>query len=1707
MANKVKQTNTSVNKKKRKFRLKKSARRTIASLSIASAVIVAAIPVGRVSAEGDSTFPAPGSSVPTLDVVLENYKYCNDSLVKDLKIDIKETYTSETTGWFWGKNNDNIDREVYQDDISDEFTIVASIEDYSDLPSSDDLLTDVTDLIVDDGVSDNEIDDVNGSSDPEINDDNTVSPDDETGTDDETTDDPLNDETDDINDPDEPVLDESVSDNDLDSVSDNDITLEGTEFEEELEVTGGPFDPTSIIIADRDKSEVTPGYAFPIKQDAFGDPVSRVISNSNGTYTYYLMDTDRESSGMVPYKNNPVPLYEMAKVDADYDCVVNYLGDNNAYEFNSNVVLGNCVGHMEPDEILHDPYIVWEGDIPFLYTEIMRVTDDRMENVNCYIQVCKRRIKFDLYDDETPEERNLRKQSITVTSDLDEVNIFENENFYAFSTFYEIKYINDKAFGGKMTNVSSIQIPRGVRKIGKEAFKDCNGLSEIILDANLQSLGVEAFSGCSRLSTITIKDPSSLMYIGDGAFAYTGISSVVLPASVKTIGSGAFYGCSNLDDSIDENNCMFRNHTGVEKIDLGSFVFANCKSLRNIKLYKNIQTIGNGVDPKTTGEGTFAGCTNLEHVWLPEYFGMSGGQTVFAPGTFYMAGTNSLKWVRVGNRNDGHNATFTDGMFITPDHSSDTLDATVPQEFAIWGPTPSSTTEAYKYAKRNSNTYMWEEPEGVMNYELTDRGYKFIFNQYGEITGVKVDKDYLDNYVGTDKEKDMSPTLRIPNNIGGIDITKINNKALYGFTSVENHIDKVKCPEKIVIPENINRIGESAFEMCATDSLKEVEINTNGVEIQDNAFAANPIMKNVCFTQVVAGGETSIGDKCFYNCPQLETIEFRNDSYDGDNYNDVNIVSVGTDAFKTMRPAGKSFTYAPYGETLAENCWLVIKGDFYAEDNSSPYMPYEFSTQDNRVSNVNNSYITYTSGNPQNIVTRYDTTLNDGAGGVSVIKYPTLETLIGYDSDSKPISIHDLAKRREAGGDMLQNEIDIVNSCQSILVPHLVDCIDKAGNNLAGKDNEYFNFINDPEGCGHGTKAVTFVNVKQLPDNGPLNSVDELLDYEGTFSYNETLRTVTFQDDVKDLGTLPFFKSPNLENVLFWGDATSEEASPENPKFWCTNGIVYSDDGTNVYIEEVLTGRGYTFGSALIDANNDEDISRVTAIRPGAFNNCKNISEVDLKSATKLKTIPDYCFSGCNLLGQVTLPPSIKNIKNYAFMDMKRLPDNSNYDLNNGQDSSIDHIKVYVYGSEVGLSDNAFDYDAYPTVISYPNSAILEEVEGDIKPHALEHHIIQISTQTLGREYTVTFYDDVRKPSGTGPAPWNGTSITVPSGGSVIQEKYPEPIEDIPGYTYEWVCSGDLKNVTRDLDVVLKYIPAGTSSSTGSSGSSSSGSTSTTSKSSSSKKSSSGGGGGGGSTQQPSKSSSSSASSSSQSTGSTAGSPASATINSSTIPVLINGANSGYPIMNAGDPGSVGTPGTVENGRTTVISTTPGMTDVGKMSATVNGSSDNYVIKICETQEANECAVQALTNEFGSLEAIRYLPIDISLYDSTGTNLISPVPDGVTVSITVPIPDDLVIYGGNAKAASTKGGVLEKMSPRFTMINSVPCMTFTASHFSPYVIYVDTANLSDPGILDSTPKTGDMIHPKWFLAIGLAAVGIFLFLKRDQEDKAKMKAA
>ena len=127
------------------------------------------------------------------------------------------------------------------------------------------------------------------------------------------------------------------------------------------------------------------------------------------------------------------------------------------------------------------------------------------------------------------------------------------------------------------------------------------------------------------------------------------------------------------------------------------------------------------------------------------------------------------------------------------------------------------------------------------------------------------------------------------------------------------------------------------------------------------------------------------------------------------------------------------------------------------------------------------------------------------------------------------------------------------------------------------------------------------------------------------------------------------------------------------------------------------------------------------------------------------------------------------------------------------------------------------------------------------------------------------------------------------------------------------------------------------------------------------------------------------------------------------------------PTAPAGGGGNGGSGnGNNGTGSTRVDITKPGISNKDLAAANVNGSTDNFIIKITETDEATKAVSDALTGKYGSLDNILYYAMDISLYDSTGTVKITDT-SGISVDITIPIPDALVAYGGNNMAARIPG--------------------------------------------------------------------------------------
>ena len=107
-------------------------------------------------------------------------------------------------------------------------------------------------------------------------------------------------------------------------------------------------------------------------------------------------------------------------------------------------------------------------------------------------------------------------------------------------------------------SLTSITIPSGVTKIGKQAFLFYSGLTSITI-------------------------PDSVTYIGESAFQQcTGLTSIKIPNSVTYIGDSAFYVCSNLAE-VDMSTYKSVPQLGGDPEDV-NYAFDSCSSNLQIKV-------------------------------------------------------------------------------------------------------------------------------------------------------------------------------------------------------------------------------------------------------------------------------------------------------------------------------------------------------------------------------------------------------------------------------------------------------------------------------------------------------------------------------------------------------------------------------------------------------------------------------------------------------------------------------------------------------------------------------------------------------------------------------------------------------------------------------------------------------------------------------------------------------------------------------------------------------------------------------------------------------------------------------------------------------------------------------------------------------------------------------------------------------------------
>ncbi len=162
-----------------------------------------------------------------------------------------------------------------------------------------------------------------------------------------------------------------------------------------------------------------------------------------------------------------------------------------------------------------------------------------------------------------------------------------------------IRTIETQAFYGN-SSLLKISIPKSITKIGNNAFGNCMNLSVINLAEENENYKLSNGVLYNKEMTVLIKYPSGrldetclvqegVISIDAGAFSMSrNLAYVFLPNSLRSIGTEAFAGCILLNVDLPE-----------KLIELNSYAFANCYSMREIIIPAGVSSIG---------EGAFSGC-------------------------------------------------------------------------------------------------------------------------------------------------------------------------------------------------------------------------------------------------------------------------------------------------------------------------------------------------------------------------------------------------------------------------------------------------------------------------------------------------------------------------------------------------------------------------------------------------------------------------------------------------------------------------------------------------------------------------------------------------------------------------------------------------------------------------------------------------------------------------------------------------------------------------------------------------------------------------------------------------------------------------------------------------------------------------------------------------------------------------------------------
>ena len=375
-----------------------------------------------------------------------------------------------------------------------------------------------------------------------------------------------------------------------------------------------------------------------------------------------------------------------------------------------------------------------------------------------------------------------------------------------------------------------------VTAVGENAFRDCSGLTSVVIGSNVAAIGKRAFLNCSGLKSVTVTE--GVTEIGDYAFAQCGALQTVTMRnnSPLQVGAGAFLRCSSLSNVNWQSSKNLEGRGGLTS--LGTNAFAQCTSLTNIMLPGAVESLGTTI---------FDGCTSINSITVTsdqpltlngDPFALDSSVTIYVPSSGQAGVSAALYHSATGWRD--YNIVELPYSFI--DQNGYTYLKTASGSVALSG---SQTSNTDVVVRNNIIGYSGE------NYYVTSIGDNAFKSK--SIKTLDTGNASRLKSIGNESFAGCTQLTTVTLAEG---ITSLGEKAFAGCTQLTS----------AHIPSTMRTISKGAFNGCS--SLNDVNLLLGVSTISENAFAYCTSLTTITLPRSI----TSVEPQAFKGASALQEI-------------------------------------------------------------------------------------------------------------------------------------------------------------------------------------------------------------------------------------------------------------------------------------------------------------------------------------------------------------------------------------------------------------------------------------------------------------------------------------------------------------------------------------------------------------------------------------------------------------------------------------------------------------------------------------------------------------------------------------------------------------------------------------------------------------------------------------------------------------------